>query len=133
MKCGPLTFQWACFACSPRSSTSASSWFNKSTIARRVFSRRSFLVSCSFIFIKKIPSHELFVTVWRPKVMFDFTLSLQPVIQFMTLPPPPGFEELVSTFANEVRNAFENLLQKLPTETSSPPEMELPFVGAALL
>ena len=38
--------------------------------------------------------------------MFDFTLSLQPVIQFMTLPPPPGFEELVSTFANEVRNAF---------------------------
>ena len=39
--------------------------------------------------------------------MFDFTLSLQPVIQFMTLLPPPGFEELVSTFANEVRNAFD--------------------------
>ena len=39
--------------------------------------------------------------------MFDFTLSLQPVIQFMTLPPPPGFEELISTFANEVRNAFD--------------------------
>src|SRR5438552_18978252 len=39
--------------------------------------------------------------------MLDFTLSLQPVIQFMTLPPPPGFEELVSTFANEVRNAFD--------------------------
>ena len=39
--------------------------------------------------------------------MFDFTLSLQPVIQFMTLPPPPGFEELVSTFADEVGNAFD--------------------------
>ncbi len=39
--------------------------------------------------------------------MFDFTLSLQPVIQFKTLPPPPGFEELVSTFANEDRNAFD--------------------------
>src|SRR5882672_9705267 len=25
-----------------------------------------------------------------------------------------------------------NLLQRLPAETSSPPEMELPFVGAAL-
>jgi len=39
--------------------------------------------------------------------MFDFVLGLQPVIQLMTLPPPPGFEELVSTFANEVRNAFD--------------------------
>ncbi len=39
--------------------------------------------------------------------MFDFTLSLQPVIQFMTLPPSPGFEELVSTFADEVRDALD--------------------------
>src|SRR6266496_2148069 len=39
--------------------------------------------------------------------MFDFTLSLQPVIQFMTLPPPPVFEELVSTFADEVGDAFD--------------------------
>jgi hypothetical protein len=39
--------------------------------------------------------------------MFDFTLSLQPVIQFMPLPPPPGFEELVSTFADEVGDAFD--------------------------
>ncbi len=45
--------------------------------------------------------------------MFDFTLSLQPVIQFMTLPPPPGFEELVSTFANEVRNAFERTATRI--------------------
>jgi len=37
----------------------------------------------------------------------DFTLSLQPVIQFMTVLPAPCFEELVSTFADEVRNAFE--------------------------
>src|SRR6266498_100515 len=49
----------------------------------------------------------LLVTVSRPKVMFDFTLSLQPVIQFMTLLPAPCFEELVSTFADEVRDAFD--------------------------
>ena len=39
--------------------------------------------------------------------MFDFTLSLQPVIQFITLLPAPGFEELVSTFADEVGDAFD--------------------------
>jgi hypothetical protein len=39
--------------------------------------------------------------------MFDFTLSLQPVVQFMTLLPAPCFEELVSTFADEVRKAFD--------------------------
>jgi hypothetical protein len=39
--------------------------------------------------------------------MFDFTLSLQPVIQLMTLLPPPCFEELVSTFADEVGDAFD--------------------------
>src|SRR6266566_9237961 len=39
--------------------------------------------------------------------MFDFTFSLQPVIQFMTLLPAPCFEELVSTFADEVRDAFD--------------------------
>src|SRR6185503_5496686 len=50
---------------------------------------------------------RLLVTVWKPKVMLDFTLSLQPVIQFMTLLPAPCFEELVSTFADEVRNAFD--------------------------
>jgi hypothetical protein len=52
--------------------------------------------------VSRITCHRL-----ETKVMFDFALSLQPVIQFMTLPPPPGFEELVSTFANEVRNAFD--------------------------
>jgi hypothetical protein len=39
--------------------------------------------------------------------MFDFTLSLQPVIQFMTLLPSPCFEELVSTFADEVGDTFD--------------------------
>src|SRR6266540_6792063 len=39
--------------------------------------------------------------------MFDFTLSLQPIIQFMTLPPPPCFEELVSTYADKVGDAFD--------------------------
>jgi len=32
--------------------------------------------------------------------MLNFTLSLQPVIQFKTLPPPLGFEELVSALAD---------------------------------
>ncbi len=45
--------------------------------------------------------------------MFDFTLSLQPVIQFMTLLPAPCFEELVSTFADEVRNAFERTATRI--------------------
>src|SRR5260370_13007358 len=39
--------------------------------------------------------------------MFDFTPSLQPVIQFMTLLPSPCFEELVSTFADEVDDTFD--------------------------
>ena len=39
--------------------------------------------------------------------MFDFTLSLQPVIQFVTLLPAPCFEELVSTFADEVGDTFD--------------------------
>src|SRR6266436_6917095 len=60
-----------------------------------------------FHFHKEGPVSQLLVTVWRPKVMFDFTLSLQPILQFMTLLPAPCFEELVSTFAYEVRNAFD--------------------------
>jgi len=56
---------------------------------------------------KESPVSQLLLTVWKPKVMFDFTLSLQPVIQFMTLLPAPCFEEVVSTFADEVRNAFD--------------------------
>ena len=47
--------------------------------------------------------------------MFDFTLSLQPVIDFMTLPPPPGFEELVGTFANEGRNAIDATATRVRT------------------
>ena len=39
--------------------------------------------------------------------MFDFTLRLQPVIQFMTLLPAPCSEELVSTFADEVGDVFD--------------------------
>src|SRR5260370_21511736 len=39
--------------------------------------------------------------------MFDFTPSLRPVIQFMTLRPSPGLEELVSTFADEVGDTFD--------------------------
>ena len=43
----------------------------------------------------------------KTQVMFDFTLSLQPVIQFMTLLPSLCLEELVSTFADEVGNTFD--------------------------
>jgi len=45
--------------------------------------------------------------------MFDFTLSLQPVIQFMTLLPAPCFEEVVSAFADEVGDAFDGTASRV--------------------
>ena len=56
-----------------------------------------------FHFHKESPVSQLLVTVWRPKVMFDFTLSLQPVInRFINIIGcSPSEGEAVATQAEE--------------------------------
>src|SRR5437867_4191245 len=51
IKCGPLTFQCACLAWRPRSSTSARCWLSRSIDLRRIGSRRLFWVLCRVGFI----------------------------------------------------------------------------------